>query len=176
MTDLEIEHDPDELDDILPDEDIEVTVGFEAEHAKPVNYGTDPHWPPLTPMLGWTNRMGWDNPGLDESMSEDEMWDEVSRRRAAREPLPAAYWMARHIAENGTKPMLFVNDTLAHARQRGESWVADQNYDETTPAAEIVEDFADWTLQEAIFTLRTRVSNAATGDLEDSAYGPNLQS
>lgn len=156
------------IDSIFPDDDIRVRVGFNTEYAAAVNYGAEPHWPPLTPMVKWTDRMGWENYGLDEGMAEGDLWAEVDRRRSENEPLPAAYHMAAHIAENGTKPMMYASDAFVEAQQQGEAWIEGEDYDEETPVEEIATDFANWTLELSIDNLQERQSSAATGTLQTS--------
>lgn len=171
---VEKDHDTDLLDGLFGDDeaDMAAKVGYSAEHAAPANYGTSAHWPPLTPLLGWTTRMGWDNPGLHPSMSEGEMWDEVSRRQQSGERLPAAYLLAQHIATHGTNPLMFASDALAHAHQEGERWLEQQGYDADTDLAEILVDFGAWTLEESNTRLRDRVSIATTGELLESGFAP----
>lgn len=167
---VELEIRRDKIDAIFPDGDVRVQVGFSTAYAAAVNYGTDPHWPPLRPMVRWTNRMGWENYGLTDGMSEDSLWDEVDRRRAENEPLPAAYHLAAHIAENGTKPMRFASDAYIEAQQRGEDWLEGRDYDPETSVVEIAKDFGNWTLELANDNLVERVSSASTGKLQQSAF------
>jgi hypothetical protein len=169
---LDIEHDTSVLDEAFEEADIRYRTGFSAKYAAPVNYGTEAHWPPLTPMVRWTDRMGWDNPGVDTSMSEDELWNEVSRRQTANEPLPAAYGMAKHIAENGTEPMQYGSDAFTDAVREGESWVDAQGYDATAPPSLILREFASWTFTMAQQYLNERVSRATTGNLLQSGFPP----
>lgn len=171
---VEVEHDRSVLDKIFGEGDQTVRVGYSAEYAAYVNYGTDPHWPPLTPMLKWTNRMGWDNPGLDESMSEGDMWDEVDRRRNQGEKLPSAYFMARYIANHGTKAMMFASDAFSNAVATGEQWLERQGYDPDTELEQILRDFGNWTLEESNERLIERVSAATTGKLLQSGFPAEL--
>lgn len=151
------------LDEIFGGEGVyRARVAFTSEYAAHVNYGGDPHWPPLTPMFKWTDRMGWDNYGLDKSMSEDEMWDYVDQRRNAREPLPAAFLLASHIAEEGTEAMMYASDAFAQAQTDGESWL-EANVDEDTPLREAALNFANWSLELAEDNLIERVSQATHG-------------
>ena len=166
---LDVELHPEKLDEIFLDGEVRVRTGFSAEYAAPVNYGSDPHWPPLTPMVRWTDRMGWENYGLDTSMEEGAMWDYVDERRAANEPLPAAYYMAQHIAENGTEPMLYASDAFIEAQQGADAFVESMDYDSDVPLETIAEDFANWSLELAIDNLNERVSAATTGKLQQSA-------
>lgn len=165
---VEMELHGSKIDSIFPDGDIRVQVGFHTSYAAAVNYGTDPHWPPLRPMVKWTNRMGWENYGLTDGMSEDDLWGEVDRRRAEGEPLPAAYLMAAHIAAHGTKPMMYASDAFTEAQQKGESWLEGRDYDADTPLEKIATDFGNWTLELAIDNLQERQSSAATGTLQTS--------
>lgn len=167
---VEMEMRGEHIESVFPDKDIRVKVGFNTEYAAAVNYGTDPHWPPLQPMVKWTNRMGWENYGLKASMPEGSLWDAVDRRRTEGEPLPAAYHLAAHIAENGTKPMLYASDAFIEAQQDGEQWIEDRDYDATTPLVEIAQDFGNWSLELANDNLVERVSMAATGNLQQSAF------
>lgn len=167
---VDVEIRREKIESIFPDDDIRVEVGFATEYAAAVNYGTDPHWPPLTPLVRWTNQLGWENYGLTPSQPEGELWDAVDRRRAEGEPLPGAYHLAAHIAENGTKPMRYASDAFVQAQQEGESWVDGRDYDATTPVVEIAKDFANWTLELANDNLVQRVSSASTGKLQQSAY------
>lgn len=162
------------LEDIFEETDLTVRVGYSADYAAHVNYGGDPHWPPLTPMFEWTERMGWDNPGLESGMSEGAMWDEVDRRQNSNKPLPSAYFMAQHIAENGTQAMMFASDAFAHAAANGESWLERQNYDDGTSLERILKDFGNWTLEESNDRLVNRVSSATTGKLLQSGYPAEL--
>ena len=146
-------------------------TGFAAEYAAPVNYGSEAHWPPLTPMLEWTDRMGWDNPGLDASMSEGDMWDEVDRRQSAGEDLPAAYHLAAHIAEHGTDAMMYGSDAFEEAARTGEAWAERQGYDGDNPDV-ILRDFGSWTVSLAIENIIERVSPASKGGLIQSAIDP----
>lgn len=167
---VDLEMRREKIDAIFPDGDVRVRVGFATEYAAAVNYGTDPHWPPLRPMVRWTNRMGWENYGLTDGMSEDDLWGEVDRRRNEGEPLPGAYHLAAHIAENGTKPMMFASDAFVEAQQRGEDWISGRDYDAETPLVEIAQDFGNWTLELANDNLVERVSSASTGKLQQSAF------
>lgn len=169
---LSVEHDDSTVDAVFEEADVSYRTGFSAEYAAPVNYGTEAHWPPLTPMVKWTDRMGWDNPGLDASMSEDELWNEVSRRQTANEPLPAAYGMAKHIAENGTQPMNYASDAFTDAVREGEQWVAAQDYDDTASPSLVLREFASWTFTMAQENLNQRVSRATTGNLLQSGFPP----
>jgi len=167
---VELEMQDSKIESIFPDQDVRVQVGFTTEYAAAVNYGSDPHWPPMSPMVRWTNKLGWENYGLKASQSEDELWAAVDRRRTEGEPLPGAYYLAAHIAENGTKPMLYASDAFVQAQQEGESWVEGRNYDAETPIVEIAQDFGNWTLELANDNLVQRVSSAATGKLQQSAF------
>jgi len=158
------------IDAIFPDKDVRVQVGFNTAYAAAVNYGSDPHWPPMTPMVRWTNKLGWENYGLTKSMSEDELWAAVDRRRTEGEPLPGAYYLAAHIAENGTKPMMYASDAFVQAQQEGEAFIERQGYDAETPIVEIAKDFGNWTLELANDNLVSRVSSASTGNLQQSAF------
>lgn len=129
---VELELNRSKIDTTFPEKDIRVRVGYTTEYAAAVNYGTDPHWPPLTPMVKWTNRMGWENYNLSESDKEGRLWEKVDQRRAEGEPLPAAYLLARHIAENGTKPMQYASDAFIEAQQQGEKWLEGRDYDADT--------------------------------------------
>lgn len=31
--------------------------GYRADHAKPMEFGTEPFWPPIQPLKGWANRV-----------------------------------------------------------------------------------------------------------------------
>lgn len=166
---LEFNH-GDTIDTVFPDADVRVRVGFAAPYAAAVNYGSDPHWPPLTPMVRWTNRLGWENYDLREADSEDTLWSKVDARRGAGEPLPGAYHLAAHIAEHGTKPMLYASDAYIEAQQRGEKWLEGRDYDASTSIVEIARDFANWTLELANDNLVDRVSAASDGNLQRSAF------
>jgi len=159
-----------DLEGLFEDVTTSYRTGFAAEHAAPANYGTDPHWPPLTPMLEWTNRMGWSNPGLDESMTEDEMWREVERRKAAKEPLPSAFHLAAHMSRAGTEGLMYASDAFSQGATRGESWVEKQDYDPETPPDVIIREFLNWTFSLAQQYLNERVSSATTGELLRSGY------
>lgn len=167
--DVEFHH-GDTIDTVFPDSDVRVRVGFTAPYAAAVNYGTDPHWPPLTPLVRWTDRLGWENYDLRESDPEGDLWQKVDDRRAAGEGLPAAYLLAAHIAEHGTKPMLYASDAFLEAQQRGEKWVEGRNYDGTTPVVKIARDFANWSLELANDNLVERVSAASDGNLQRTAF------
>jgi len=78
---VELEMQDSKIESIFPDQDVRVQVGFTTEYAAAVNYGSDPHWPPMSPMVRWTNKLGWENYGLKASQSEDELWAAVDRRR-----------------------------------------------------------------------------------------------
>lgn len=144
------------------DETYTAEVGFTAEYAAPVNYGGDPHWPPLRPMFKWTDRMDWENYGMSMDMSEGDMWDYVDQRRAAHEPLPAAYHLAAHIAEHGTEAMMYASDAFAEAEATGGSWI-ERNYEEGDPLDKLALNFANWTLEMAQDNLIDRVSSATHG-------------
>ncbi|UTF55986.1 hypothetical protein [Natronosalvus rutilus] len=163
-------HHGDTIDAVFPEADVRVQVGFAAPYAAAVNYGSDPHWPPLTPMVRWTNKLGWENYDLQEADSEDALWQKVDNRRAAGDPLPGAYHLAAHIAENGTKPMLYASDAFIEASQRGEKWLEGRGYDAETPVVEIARDFANWSLELANDNLVSRVSAASDGNLQRSAF------
>lgn len=145
-------------------------AGFEAEHAAPVNYGADAHWPPLGPLVGWTNRMGWDNGDLTESMPEEQLWAAVDQRRNAGEPLPAAYLLAAHIAEHGTEGNRFASDAFVEAVQRADRFIDEQQYPDDVSLEEVARDVANWTVELAVANLEERVSQAATGELAASAF------
>lgn len=162
--------DKDLIDHIFPDGDIRVEVGYEAEYAAAVNYGSDPHWPPLKPLVIWTEKMGWENYNLREGDNEGDLWSKVDDRRAAGEPLPAAYLLAAHIAENGTKPMLFASDAFVQAQQEGEQWIKGRGYTAETSLVQIAQDFGNWTLELANDNLVERVSKASDGFLQKSAF------
>lgn len=167
---VEVDLDQEKIDTIFPENDIRVQVGFTTSYAAAVNYGTDPHWPPLKPMVRWTNRMGWENYGLTRTQPEDELWAFVDERRSAGEPLPAAYLLAAHIAANGTKAMRYASDAFVKGQQEGEKWLKGRGYSANTPAVEIATDFANWTLELANDFLVERVSAASTGTLQTSAF------
>jgi hypothetical protein len=167
---VELELHGSKIDTTFPEQDVRVQVGFNTPYAAAVNYGAEPHWPPLRPMVKWTNRMGWENYGLTDSMSEDDLWAEVDRRRAEGMPQPAGYLMAAHIAEHGTKPMMYASDAFTEAQQKGESWLSGREYDADTPLVEIAEDFANWSLELAVDNLQARQSSAATGTLQTSFF------
>lgn len=166
---LELHH-GDTIDTVFPESDVRVRVGFNSPYAAAVNYGSDPHWPPLTPMVGWTEKLGWENYNLREQDAEGDLWDKVDNRRAQGDPLPAAYHLAAHIAENGTKPMLYASDAFIEAEQRGEQWLEGRDYDASTSVVEIARDFANWTLELANDNLVSRVSAASDGNLQRSAF------
>ena len=98
------------------------------------------------------------------------MWEYVDQRRAANEPLPAAYYMAQHIAENGTEPTLYASDAFIEAQQGADAFVESMDYDSDVPLETIAEDFANWSLELAIDNLNERVSAATTGKLQQSAF------
>lgn len=151
------------LDDIFGDEDTYTAqVAFTTEYAAAVNYGGEPHWPPLTPMVRWTSRMGWENYDLDESMNEGDMWDYVDQRRDNGEPLPSAYHLAAHIAENGTEAMMYASDAFSEAQRNAESW-AESNVSGTDSLHDIAINFANYSLELASDNLIERVSSATTG-------------
>lgn len=167
---VELELRQSNIESIFPDEDIRVQVGFTTRYAAAVNYGSDPHWPPMTPMVKWTNRLGWENYGLEASQPEDDLWAEVDRRRNEAEPLPGAYHLAAHIAAHGTKPMMYASDAFVQAQQEGEAWVEGRGYDAETPIEKIATDFGNWTLELANDNLVERVSAASFGNLQQSAF------
>ena len=151
------------LDEIFGDEDRYVAeVAFTTEYAAAVNFGGDPHWPPLTPMFRWTDRMGWENYDMNDSMSEDDMWNYIDQRRSANEPLPAAYLLASHIAENGTEAMYYASDAVSESQRSADSW-AEQNIAETDSLENIAINFANYSLELASDNLLDRVSSATTG-------------
>lgn len=167
---VELEMRGEKIESIFPDKDVRVQVGFTTAYAAAVNYGSEPHWPPMKPMVKWTNKLGWENYGLKESQPEDELWAAVDQRRSEGKPLPGAYHLAAHIAENGTKPMMYASDAFTQAQQQGESWVEDRDYDAETPIVEIAKDFGNWTLELANDNLVERVSSASLGKLQQSAF------
>lgn len=172
---MEYDSEADEaLDDIFGDEDTYTArVAFTTEYAAAVNFGGEPHWPPLRPMFKWTDRMGWENYGLDRSMTEDQMWSYVDDRRDARKPLPAAFLLASHIAEEGTEAMYYASDAFAKAQADAGSWAA-SNVDENTPLSRVARDFANYSLELAMDNLNERVSSATTGSLLASAQPAEL--
>lgn len=170
---VELELDMDVIEETIPDDDITVVTGFSTEYAAYVNYGTEAHWPPLTPMVKWTERMGWENYNLETSDSEDELWDKVDERQNSNEPLPAAYLMARHISQHGTEAMMYASDAFDEAVMNGESWMESQGYHNEDPE-QILLDFANWTLELATQNIVDRVSPATTGKLIQSGIQPQV--
>lgn len=157
------EQEMEKLDDIFGGEEVyRSRVGFGADYAAPVNYGGEPHWPPLKPMYNWTSRMGWENYGLDGNMSEGEMWDYVDERRNSREPLPAAYNLASHVADEGTEAMMYASDAFSQAQAEGESWM-ESRAEDVDSLRRLALDFGNWTLELAEDNLIERVSSATTG-------------
>jgi len=169
---VEIETEAEDLEGLVEPDPAVFVTGFTAEYAAPVNYGSEAHFPPLKPMERWTRRMGWDNPGLERGMSEDEMWEEVNRRRNTDEPMPSAWFMALHINENGTRPMLYASDAFDEAASGAESFVGSRDYGDNATTEEVLRDFTNWTSQLAQEKLINRVSRATTGasGLLGSAY------
>lgn len=162
------------IDETIPDDEVVVETGFGADYAAPTNYGTDSHWPPLTPMVEWTNRMGWENYGLESSMSEDALWNAVDERQVSNQLLPAAYLLAAHIAENGTEGLQYASDAFTMAIRQGEPFVRRQDYDANTSLERVAIDVANWTFSTAQENLAERVSRASTGTLLQSGIPPQV--
>jgi hypothetical protein len=172
---MPIEHESEDLlDAVFSDSDLAVETGFAADYAAPANYGSEAHWPPLTPMVTWTERLGWENYDLSTSDSEDVLWAKVDARQAANEPLPGAFLLARHIAQHGTEPLHYASDAYAQGVREGESFVESQGYDATTPVREILLETASWTFSLANQKLAKRVSRASTGVLLQSGFPPQV--
>lgn len=155
--------DQEKLGEIFGNDDVyRAEVGFGADYAAPVDQGGEPHWPPLRPLIGWTERMGWENYGLDKGTNESDAWNYVDSRRDEGKPLPAAYLLAAHIADEGTEAMHYASDAFAEAQSRGDSWMR-SHYQEGMPLRRLVLDYANWTLGMAEDNLIERVSQASQG-------------
>jgi hypothetical protein len=160
---VSFESEQEKIDELFGDRSVyRARIFIGADYAAPVNYGGEPHWPPLRPMFKWTDRMGWENYGLDGSMKEGDMWDYVDQRRNARKPLPAAFLLASHIADEGTEAMYYASDAFSEAQSTGDAWI-ERNYEEGMPLDELVLNLANWTLEMAQDNLMSRVSSASHG-------------
>ena len=162
------------LDLIFGDEEsYYAEVAYTTEYAAAVNYGADPHWPPMTPMVRWTNRMGWENYGLTADQPEDDLWAAVDERRSSGEDLPAAYHMASYVAAEGTEAMMFASDAFAEASRNKDAF-AEENLDGGTSAADAALALANWSLELSNDNLLAGVSSASTGKLLQSMQPASL--
>ena len=75
----------------------EVSIVYTAPHAKPVEFGTDPHMPPVEPIVGWCKR----KLSLNDKDAKSVAWA-----------------IAKSIEKNGSEPKFFMRDAINLAKSK----------------------------------------------------------